>query len=371
MIKQEIERRFLVKKINLPLMLSCEDGCKKIQQGYLELPEQTKSFRVRLASEGKSILATATIKTGSGLVREEGQFKIDRLFAEHLLMACHHHLTKTRHKVNGWEVDFYDEPLKGIIIAEKELASADEKVELPPWIMEATEVTDKLSNLHLARLASELRGINGQIALNHTRELQKDICRMAIIGPPCSGKSSILEIFKKKRPEIYFIPETASMVIHQLGIKPSGDRVANRRFQLTVYQTQKNFETLSIQFAKLENKKAIAVDRGTLDNAAYLNGGLKEFLSFFKTSVEQEYARYDAVIYLGPPPKHIFEKDRLKNPARYEKNYEEIAQRHRELFRLWSKHPAFFYIGSKLNWEEKVDEVRSIIKNILSKGGRQ
>lgn len=368
MVHQEIERRFLVTEINIPLMLSCEDSRTKIKQGYLELPDQTKSFRVRLSTEGRVTLASATIKTGSGLVREEGQFEIKNSFAEHLMSICSHHLTKTRHRVNGWEVDFYEEPLLGIVIAEKELSSPEEKVELPPWLVKATEITENLSNIHLARLASELRNLDGQVALNHVNDLQKDISRIVIAGPPCSGKSSVISLLKNEMPNVYFVPETASIVIHQLGIKPSSDRIANRRFQFAVYQTQKIFEMLSIQFARLENRKAIAVDRGTLDNAAYFEGGLEEFLSFFKTSVKQEYARYNAAIYLGPPPKHIFERDRLKNPARYEKSYEEIIQRHNRLFGLWNKHPAFFYIGPNISWEEKVEEARFVLKRILSAG---
>ena len=62
---------------------------------------------------------------------------------------------KTRHyvKIGGhtWEIDEFSGDNAGLIVAEIELASEDERFERPPWL--ASEVTDnaRYYNLSLAR----------------------------------------------------------------------------------------------------------------------------------------------------------------------------------------------------------------------------
>ncbi len=359
--KLEIERRFLVERADYDSFFHPSGIMKNIRQGYIELPNPTTSFRVRITDNKK---AEINIKTGSGLIRDENEHEIDLPLGESLMSICHHYLEKWRLKIDGWEIDFFKDPLSGIIIAEKELQSENEEITLPPWIKKGAEVTESLTNLHLARLASELRGTNIPADLTYATSSQK-IPRIALVGPPCSGKSGIIKLLRREMPNMRFVPEVASIVMSQLGIKPSEDLVVNRRFQSTIYGTQKILEVTSVQFAATDNKDAVIIDRGTLDNAAYFQGGLPEFLSFLRTTLKNEYSRYDAVIYLHLPSKETFERERLNNPARYEKSYQEIIARHKRLLELWEQHPKFYYVKSYDNWDQKVGEVRSILRTIL------
>ncbi len=151
-LAKEIERRFLVRSLakNMPL----PEWITDIQQGYFETIDANKSFRVRICSGCEAYL---TLKTGKGLVREELECSVDLEFAKALMKTCRHRLNKTRRVIDGWEIDFYKPPLKGIITAEKELKSLKEKLPIPDWLLGAVEITDTLTSHDLAHLATELR----------------------------------------------------------------------------------------------------------------------------------------------------------------------------------------------------------------------
>lgn len=127
----EIERKFLV------VGDAWRRGAKprQIQQGYL-FSSPTTSARIRLA-DGQ---ATLTIKGDvEGPAREEFEYAIPLADAEGLLQfCCHPPIAKVRHEVvyagKLWEIDEFDGPLKGLIIAEIELDHVDETFERPSWL---------------------------------------------------------------------------------------------------------------------------------------------------------------------------------------------------------------------------------------------
>jgi CYTH domain-containing protein len=135
----EIERKFLVdhKKWNA---LDKPAG-KSYRQGYISTNEN-KTVRVRL-TEGEAYL---TIKAKStGATRSEFEYKIPVEDAEQLLNTlAESELSKTRYEIyykdKLWEVDVFHEANDGLIVAEIELDSEDEKFELPDWVLQ--EVTD-------------------------------------------------------------------------------------------------------------------------------------------------------------------------------------------------------------------------------------
>lgn len=133
----EIERKFLIKT---ELWKPIEKGTE-IKQGYLSVnPERV--VRVRIAGE-KSFL---TIKGKSiGLTRPEYEYEIPKNEAEELLRLClDYPVEKMRYKekINGltWEIDVFSGANSGLVIAEVELTSEEQKLDLPVWIGE--EVSD-------------------------------------------------------------------------------------------------------------------------------------------------------------------------------------------------------------------------------------
>lgn len=356
---KEIERRFLVR--NLADDLPKPDQKIKIEQGYFEMIDIGRSFRVRIC-DGKN--AYIAIKIGKGFIREEFQHAIDLEFAKLLMEGCHHKLHKERWVIQGWEIDIYKPPLEGIIIAERELKSVNEELILPRWLKGVIEVTETLTNHHLARFATDLRGIDVVAMPYLSSHIFNTIPRIVLTGPPCSGKSTIIDEVKKIYPDIHCVPEMATIVISHFGIKPSNDAVRNRRFQRAIYRAQRIFEATSTQFAMSEGKKAVLFDRGTMDGAAYMPGGVKEFQKLLNTTKEAEYSQYDAVVYLDMPPSDVYETDRHNNPARSE-NYSQAAKLGGKILKAWINHQNFIPISTGTSWEHKRRLAHTAIKKIL------
>ncbi len=128
---REIERRFLVAG---PGYRSGATG-SRLRQGYLSTDPQ-RVVRVRLEGDA----ARLTIKgPATGAVRAEFEYAIPVADAVELLALCEQPLLdKTRFRVAceglTWEVDEFHGRNQGLIVAEVELASADQAVTLPDWI---------------------------------------------------------------------------------------------------------------------------------------------------------------------------------------------------------------------------------------------
>ena len=144
----EIERKFLVKEI--PFAMAKKS--LKINQGYI-LNEKRKVIRVREKGDDYFL----TIKGNNiGISRLEYDFPISKDDAEELIIHfCKTTLIeKTRHYVehkgHTWEVDEFHGTNDGLIVAEIELESEDEKFEIPNWIGEEVTQDERYYNMNLA-----------------------------------------------------------------------------------------------------------------------------------------------------------------------------------------------------------------------------
>ena len=134
----EIERKFLVlsEAWRGAVVKSC-----RLRQGYLAHGE---SATVRVRTDGHG--AWLTIKTpGSGITRPEFEYSIPVDDAVQLLEACGGRvIEKVRHIVpygqHQWEVDVFSGKNAGLVLAEIELSSEQEKFDRPDWL--GTEVSD-------------------------------------------------------------------------------------------------------------------------------------------------------------------------------------------------------------------------------------
>lgn len=129
---QEIERKFLIAND------AWRNGASgtHYRQGYLST-EPTRTVRVRLAGSRGYL----TIKgKSSGAARLEYEYEIPAADANELLdLLCQRPLIeKVRYKIAfagmTWEVDEFEGENAGLLIAEVELQSEDQSVELPPWV---------------------------------------------------------------------------------------------------------------------------------------------------------------------------------------------------------------------------------------------
>ena len=144
----EIERKFLVKE----KPFSIAKRSLKINQGYI-INEKSKVIRVREKGDDYFL----TIKGNNiGISRLEYDFPISKEDAKELIFHfCKTSLIeKTRHyiehKGHTWEVDEFHGKNNGLIVAEIELESEDEKFEIPDWVGEEVTQDDRYYNMNLS-----------------------------------------------------------------------------------------------------------------------------------------------------------------------------------------------------------------------------
>jgi len=158
----EIERKFLVTgaqwKAGAVRQVHIRDGLLGVSGN--------RKVRIRIAGD----VATVAIKSKVSKARNmEFEYRIPLDDAEYLLAhECDGNLlSKVRHFVpfagRTWEVDVYEPPLQGIILAEVELQSEYADLAMPNWV--GVEVTGRpeWKKINMLRAAEEGR-VPGQIA---------------------------------------------------------------------------------------------------------------------------------------------------------------------------------------------------------------
>lgn len=146
----EIERKFLLR--SEAWREAVREPGRRLTQGYL-CSDALKSVRVRVVGED----ATITVKgSRQGITRLELQYSIPVPDALRMLELCAPPLIdKTRHIAwhDGmkWEVDVFHGENEGLVMAEVELESEDQPVNLPEWAGEEVSLDARYYNSCLAR----------------------------------------------------------------------------------------------------------------------------------------------------------------------------------------------------------------------------
>ncbi len=135
---KEIERKFLVKGDSWRAL----DEGVVYRQGYLSTVKE-RTVRIRTIND-KAYLTVKGVT--QGISRVEYEYEIPVTDANELLDdLCERPLIeKTRYTISIghhiWEIDEFDGENRGLILAEVELSSEDQAVDLPEWI--GAEVSD-------------------------------------------------------------------------------------------------------------------------------------------------------------------------------------------------------------------------------------
>ena len=145
----EIERKYLV---DLEKLGTLENGTR-IKQGYLSTNKDAV-VRVRV----KNDKAYLTIKGSNiGVTRLEFEYEIPLIEANEMLdKLCQKPvIDKTRYIINHenhtWEVDIFYGDNEGLVVAEVELSSEDEHINLPSWVKEEVSHDDRYFNSNLMK----------------------------------------------------------------------------------------------------------------------------------------------------------------------------------------------------------------------------
>lgn len=144
----EIERKFLIDKTKLQFL---ECGVL-MSQVYLS-DDPSRTVRIRIAGE-KAFL---TIKgLSNGIARKEFEYSIPLEDAREMMeLAIYPPVEKTRYKlqINDliWEIDIFHGANDGLHLAEVELKTKKQKVQLPDWITKEVSGEACYFNSYLAK----------------------------------------------------------------------------------------------------------------------------------------------------------------------------------------------------------------------------
>ncbi|CAM4042679.1 MULTISPECIES: CYTH domain-containing protein [Flavobacterium] len=147
----EIERKFLVRS---NAFLKDAIKSNRIVQGYLSSnPERTVRIRIKGSC---GYLTIKGMSNASGMSRMEWEKEISIEDAEELLLLCEKGtIDKIRHEVivgtHVFEVDVFNLENEGLIIAEVELSSEDEKFEKPKWLGDEVTQDKRYYNSYLSK----------------------------------------------------------------------------------------------------------------------------------------------------------------------------------------------------------------------------
>lgn len=357
----EYERRFIV-KIDYEKMPKSKN-IEHIKQAYISVPERKKELRLRITNESQ---ATYCVKNGKGMLRSCQNMPLGSVGSVGAIMEqLGGPLEKVRKRFGRWKIDIFEGKWRGLTIAEYVLNDSDEQIVFPDWMQVECEITGVITNLDLFKIAS----YDFNLEELRRRVSQKQMPWIVLTGGPCSGKSSILQSLQSElQDDLVFFPEIATIVINQIGLRPDkcSTPLEYDQFQESIYYTQTSFETSVSAQATMQAypKKAMIIDRGTVDCIAYISGGIKKFENLFKTTLKEEYNKYSLVICLGLPDEKTYNEFFACNPARYE-SYEEAMEREQRIVEAWHGHKNFHYIPSTAEFSQKCKNVEEEIKKFL------
>jgi predicted ATPase len=185
--------------------------------------------------------------------------------------------------------------------------------------------------------------------------------RIVLTGGPCAGKTTITQVLEKAFAEqVVIVPEAASLLFRG-GFPRWGDTLAAEALQRAIYRVQVENE---VAHAAHFPGRALVMDRGTLDGAAYWPAGPEAFFRSVGSSLETELARYDLVIYLESAGREAFEQHHLRNPARTE-TWEEAAALDAATRAQWERHARLVVVHNNTSFSAKIAAVLTAVESEL------
>lgn len=192
---------------------------------------------------------------------------------------------------------------------------------------------------------------------------------IVLTGGPKAGKTTILDVLRQEYgSRIVIVPEAATGLMANLFPQPGKHCVWTPdwrdSFQRAVLPLQKEMETSWRSVAAANDAEIIVFDRGVLDCAAYLDGGLEELKNLFGIDPVETYSQYDAVIHLETiAVAHPELFDNSDNPQRYEDSPEKAITCDKSLQDVWRAHPHWNFIPSGDTIDFKISAVFEIINS--------
>lgn len=192
--------------------------------------------------------------------------------------------------------------------------------------------------------------------------------RIVLSGGPKAGKSTLVELVRAEFPgTVCIFPEMATFLQTHFGIEvPAPGSDEHRLYNTRLTHAQVVLEDMVDAHAAAMGYAAVLADRGIVDNAAYLLGGIEEFERQTGIRFADALARYDLPIVLEIAPRDVFEDPRFgENKARKE-TYDQGSALDLRTRGVWAPHPRYRFHGNDLGWDGKVNGGMSDIRSFVA-----
>ena len=183
--------------------------------------------------------------------------------------------------------------------------------------------------------------------------------KIALTGGPNSGKTTALSVLKETfGPQVELVREAATLIFSGGFPRQDNSRPHIEAAQKIIFFATQQMESLA---EKSSDAELIVCDRGTVDAAVYWPGGVDDFFKQMNTSLEEQLARYDAVLHLSPP----------SNPAFYQSTHvrteslEQAFEIDRKILQIWEKHPNRTIISGTEHFFEKAEAIKNFVEKII------
>jgi len=177
---------------------------------------------------------------------------------------------------------------------------------------------------------------------------------IVLTGGPGAGKTAVLELIRQTFcSHVKVLPEAAGIIFG--GGFPRGETPELlRAAQRAIFYVQRELEDLGDD----GNPAVVVCDRGTVDGAAYWPGPA-DLWSSVGTTLDEQLARYDAVIHLRTPPSDGGYNHR--NPLRTE-SAASAALIDARLAEIWKHHPRRFMVEPSEDFFAKAARAIEILR---------
>lgn len=189
--------------------------------------------------------------------------------------------------------------------------------------------------------------------------------RIALTGGPSAGKSTAIRHLEADHSEsMAFVPEAATLLLHGGFPAPTEEHPWSQdwqmNFQRAIAITQLALEQTITRRAQQKNQQIVLCDRGLVDGAAYLPGGIDELSKITRLRPRAMLGRYGLVIHLRSSAAQSIGYQKHSNSHRFEE-----AAKARDIetrtFEVWEKHPNRLI----LDIEDTATRNRTITKAVL------